>query len=202
MPNPTQVYSWTIPAEGANPWYTGLEQLFNDIDTSVGSIENLAGTRSTLVYSVFPSDLMIVTSDNMLDMGGDGGWVVMSVAPFGRVVSSFALVGSGANVRFDAHEQGYADTSPALTLAFTLFWRCVVTGNGVSSLVVPSNSAWLARFLTIDRMQRSFTAQVSLGPGNYSVELQGSLNGFAASSRYVIGAADYFVMHALETRAP
>src|SRR5215813_7048860 len=99
MANPTTYYKWRVPQENQNPWFETVNSAFNAIDTTVSSIARLALPRVTVVISdggaVFgPS----VSSPFYSLHGADGAWEILSHAPFGRLVGSFALVFSGSQV--------------------------------------------------------------------------------------------------------
>jgi hypothetical protein len=204
MPSPTQHYGWTIPAENADPWYQPFDDLVTAIDNTVSSLQQVAVPRVTTVVSLYPSGTLNVSSAQALAFGSHGNWVVCSVAGMGRVVGSFSLVASGAQVAMHLTGTGffagvYGGGSGKLR------WRCVLTNDvGVNSIVIPSNSAWSTFYNTIQAHQTiAYQAVASLGPGNYSCELQAGIVGVcAATSVFNLNNDDHLVLTALEARRP
>lgn len=177
MPNPTTYWAWPLPSENADPWYDAFQEFAGAIDTTVRSIESGLVPRATVVLSVMPIGSMAINSSTMVSRGADGHWAIASVAPYGRFVGSFALVTSGAQANWHLTIAGLNRSAgvPALTDHLIVRFRAVVQRTGVSSLVVPNNSGWLFIFNPSNvHQQMVFTALTSLGPGNYSAEIQAS----------------------------
>ncbi len=190
-------YAFPIPAELADPWYDQFVDLMNAVDTTVASVEAVGRPRVTLVYSFYPA-AFTVSSATGVSQGADGVWTVASAAPFGRVVSSFQLVGSGAQAVFDVTGRGYFEGSFGGGNG-AIYTRLIVRRTGVTSLVVPSNSAWVAFYNAIGSDQGfSWQAVASLGPGLYSAELQMRAMQVSATSRFIMGPGDSLVATVME----
>lgn len=202
MPNPTGNYGWTFPAENADPWYddhiTGLQA----IDTTVASLQRIAVPRVTTVLSLYPVGAMVVSSAQGLTFA-DGNWVVCSVSGMGRCVGSFALVASGAQAHMQVTGTGFFAGTFG-NGAGKVRWRCVVQGTGVSSLVVPSNSAWITFYNTMQAHQTfAYQTVASLGPGLYSLELQAGILGVcAATSVFTLNNDDSLTLIVHEATRP
>src|SRR5262249_24957809 len=148
MPNPTTAWNWTLPYENQDPWYPAIASTFDQIDATVGSVQQIAlAPRTTSLFSYFfATGVMLINSTTMVPMGADGNWTVLSAAPFGRFVNSFTLIASGAQACFQFLVGGTATNATRvadLAGGLTLRFRLVVTAPTANSLVVPSNSYWL-----------------------------------------------------------
>jgi hypothetical protein len=188
MPTPTQFYRWTLPVEGQDPWFETINTAFITIDASVSSAAQVAIPKRTMVISSYPTADLEVTSANVVNQGAtDGYWAIFSSAPFGRCVGSFHLVGSGAQALFDLRIQGAAMVNASGQGNNTIGFRLVLQS---SSLIVPGNSQWSFRFNYSGLQQnlQAFIGTRSLGPGNFSVEIQGGHLLFASGSYFVVPA--------------
>jgi hypothetical protein len=63
------------------------------------------------------------------------------------------------------------------------WWRLICRGPGVTSLIIPPNSAWAGVHTIADDRQRQpqMSCVVSLGQGNYSVEMQANIQTITSS---------------------
>jgi len=142
----------------------------------------------------------------MTPKGTDGNWTICSVAPYGRYVGSFSLVSSGAQATFDLRVSGFCRAAVATWTATnnTIHFRLITQRTGASSLTFPNNSAWVSEVSlgAAHLISQPFMTTHSLGPGDYSVELQMQFDlTISASSDYTMDQNDYLVLSVLETRA-
>jgi hypothetical protein len=171
MADPTANYSWDLPNENLDPWYTAFDTMVSAIDTSVRSVETFAVgiNRGTLVLSLHVGASLTLNGSTTLPSPQDSH--IFSANPFGRAVGSFAIVASGTNA-WVTLDMRYKSLN-----SLTTYWRTVINPG---SLVCPSNSHWVAR---MDQVQINesitFRAVQSLGQGNYNLELQ--VRAFAAT---------------------
>lgn len=202
MANPTQYYGWTLPTEGSDPWYQTFDDMVSATDVSVRSVENITGTRYTLVVSTNGS--LLINSDTTGAVVGQAYFGVMSSSPFGRFVGSFSLVRSGAAALFAVSIQGRLDhvLDSIVRNDLRLAVRGVVQGNGMTSLSVPQNSLFWSHAPGVTEVQQQlrWTAAVSLGPGTYSVEWQAQVMSATtgAGSEWRSTTTDRFVAEVLE----
>lgn len=201
MANPTQTYKWVTPSPNDDPWDVKIGALWDSQDTTVHSVELLAPNRVSVVISLYPTAITCYGAQATIP-----AWIVMSQAAFGRLVGSFSLVRSGAQVMFTLGLTGFAQTAN-LVASFTnvgpFFFRGVVQPGSIS---IPSNaanftadSAWqFTPSFTQTRVNLTFQSVTSLGPGNYSVELQHRGVATATSSIWVMGTPDWLVLTARE----
>lgn len=196
---PTQNYLWNIPAANLDPWYDAHVDMVNAIDASVSSVALVSRPRTTAVLSFFPSSLLAIHSATGASYGADGYWTVCSAAPYGRLVGSFSLVGSGAYPLFQLMGTGFVQGTYGNGPSRARF-RLVVQRTGVSSLVIPSNSGWYTfRNTYADHSAFAMQAVASLGPGNYSAELQAHVTNLTGTgSHYGINNDDYLMLTMIE----
>lgn len=200
MPSPTLHYGWVLPSEFADPWYVALDDMVTQMDVAVHSVEVVSRPRATTVISLAPATNMPVSSATAAATGGT--WTVLSCSPYGRWVGSFSLVGSGAHValslRSSAFLQGTAGFASATAGALRL--RGIAARTGASSVNVTGNSAWSFAFTDIfNRHSLAFETVASLGPGNYTLELQGRVaDNTAATSVAIFGTGDPTTLVAYE----
>lgn len=182
MSTPTHNWGWTFPDEHEDPYYDSLRAFARQADLTVHSLSQNLLPRQTIVLSAYPSlsaELHVTSASDINGGGvGDGRWTVMSCAPFGRFVGSFSVSGAAgisavaltlhAGCRIDGGS-GFGQNELG-----SLRVRGVIRGATVSSIAVPSNSAWLIRCdLSYQiRNQTFMTVVQSLAPGAYSIELQ------------------------------
>jgi hypothetical protein len=147
-----------------------------------------------LVVSYYPTAQIAVSSATAAAV--NSSWTVLSGAPFGRLVSSFAVVRSGAQVAFDLRVAGFAEGAGAFGQGVTVHFRPILTGLNVQSFSVFGNSAWKFPYTTTaDQKVLAFQGVASLAPGNYSVELQGAiLAAGASSSRFLINTNGWLTL--------
>lgn len=178
----TQWWGWTFPDEHDDPYFDKLNAFARGVDTTVYSLSQNLLPRQTLVLSAYPSlsaELPVTSASDVNGGGtGDGRWTVLSCAPFGRFVGSFSVSGAAgisavaltlhAGCRIDGGS-GFGQNELG-----SLRVRGVIRGTTVSSIRVPSDSAWLIRCdLSYQIRNQTFVTVVqSLAPGAYSIELQ------------------------------
>lgn len=202
MGNPTGIYGWTFPVEGQDPFYQAFDDFASGVDVTVSSVERVTGTRHTLVLSNAPSGVLSVSSATAVLLPAGDYFTVMSQAPLGRHVGSFSLVRSGAQARLELTTQGRCNGNGTVqTGGGTVAFRCIITGNGMTSLAVPQNSLFwsFTPGVTEVRQHLGWTATVSLGPGAYSCELQCNAQSFTgAGSEWRITTLERTALTVLE----
>lgn len=183
----TLKFLWPIPAAAVEPWYDPFVDLIQAIDTTVSSVELVSRPRTTLVYSLYPAALAVASSTG-ISQGADGVWTVLSSVPHGRAVSSFQLVGSGAQAVFNMNAHGYFEGAFGAGFG-VLQTRMVIQRTGATSISYPNNSAWFMTYNATGTHQAfSWQGVASLGPGNYSAELQMRVGPgtISATSRFIV----------------
>lgn len=200
MANPTTVFGFSFPLEGADPWYTGFDTFASQIDTAISSLQtrvfSIQNTRTPRHSIVISSDISSAASYVGTTAATGGAWLVMSQFPYGRYVGSFSIIGSGAVARFDITQAGQADAGGTAAFGRTLRFRERLIINP-GSLTVPSSAGdmWQFQFDYSDaRAQTHFTAMTSLGVGNFSVEAQVQVKGLASASFYNMSSQDRFML--------
>lgn len=198
MSNPTQFYAWTQPSPNQDPFDVTFDAMVSAQDTTIRSVELLAPNRLSVVISHYPTTTTCIGFTTAL------AFTVMSQAPFGRLVSSFSLVRSGAQVLLDLKGYAYLQTGViSLQNNTELFFRAVIQPGSIS---VPSNKAntvldsgWLVSpFGTMVHVPLGFTAVTSLGPGNFSIELQAGGIATTGGSVFAMNTNDWLVLTARE----
>lgn len=187
MANPTQNYGWTFPTENQDPWQSAFDTFASAIDTSIRSVENLAPTRVMLCMSIYPTATVAISGATTLP----AAWTVFSVAPFGRAVSSFSLVGSGCQLAAELRGTYYLESAVAsFSQSAATYFRLVVNPGSIS---FTTDSGW-KNFsnLSLTHLPINFHHVGSLAAGNYSVELQVRMLSFAnTGSRFTMDSNDW-----------
>ena len=183
----TPYYSWPIPAQGIDPWYDPIDRLFSSIDVTVHSIESVTRDlhKTTVVFSFFPSGTALIAASTSTVSPDDS--IVVSCAPYGRLVGGFIVPFSGAQARFSMHPPQFGEArSWNAPMAVAGLCR-LVDGTQPSTLNLIGNSEWSTEF----RYSRAvitprYTAVASLGIGRYTAELQmRAIAVFMTTSNYV-----------------
>lgn len=216
MANPTRNYGWVLPQQNQNPWFRGISQAFQYVDSTlararddlyvgVGSIQAFATARATLAISWRPGLSsgagMIIGSHSL---GTNSGWIVCSAqsdmaatGSIGIVGGSFALVNSGAHAFVTLDVIGYCSANSQVVAGVggcTVQWRLVLERTGVTSLTLPVDQLsreWkfpLSVTMTHIKSPR-FTCIASLGPGKYSIHAEALLLA-SASSLFILNRDD------------
>jgi len=209
MPNnPTQFYNWYLPVEGQDPYFDYLDDVFNNIDSSVHSVELSLLPRFTIVFSAYPAAATAINPDIYTV---DSTWSVASVANVGRIAGTFTLLNSGAQAFFNLRASGYFlrlyDISLNPTNAPTIGnftkaqFRLVVSKSGVSSLVVPNNVGWIfPSNVENAHMHISHSDLRSLGPGTFTAELQIGVIAGGVNSAFSFDQNDSIQLSVLEIK--
>ena len=165
MASPTANYSWTLPADGQDPWYTTFDTLMSAIDVSVRSVQNLASTRAYLVVSATPA-----ASFTMAGSSTVANWTTLSMAAYGACVGSFAIYGQGAYARIDIDTTRYLVGSATIVPPGALVqYRAVVNPGSITV----AESHWLQLLQAgVDHRHYYSSAVTSLGVGNFSATFQ------------------------------
>lgn len=205
MSNPTANYSWSYPTENTDPWFSAFDTFAAAIDTSVKSVERFANvmsvqigslsaivpTRCSVVLSVYPTAALTLVGTTTIT---DAAFQPLSVAPQGRCVASFSILGSGGQLHAQLMTMMFLQgASQGFTTVPEVHFRLVVQPG---SLNIIGNSAWkFAGNMSLVRQHLGFVAVSSLGPGTYSTELQ--VRAFTAvnqASAYGWNTADWVTL--------
>lgn len=208
---PTPFFGWTLPQRGQDPWYADFVDTWQQVDTTISSVELASTERMASIRDQLASRATVVISTNpggsRGNMGGidiithyAGAWTVLSADPIGRYVGSFEIVGTKSSARFEVLLTGSVDsggpegqpgsTYNGLAWAFDTTWRLICQGTNVTSLDLPRAYVgwyWAHDFIGQDMAAPLMIETCSLGQGTYSVELQGTILQAGVGSSFCLG---------------
>lgn len=200
MSNPTATFSWQYPSENQDPWFSQFDTFASAIDlqvasaqTRVTSLEQAMLPRITQVLSVYPSG----TGPTIQGSTTPTAWTIMSAAPYGRFVGSFSVLNSGVVVAFTWYPSMFFGGAGAfMAAAAKVQWRGVVLPGSITVPNSDGSQGWNWPATTNgNHLPQAFFGVTSLGPGNFSIEMQGRLVTFAnAESRWSWDANDQFTL--------
>lgn len=203
MSSPTQFYKITQPAPNSDPWDVAFDSMISAFDTAIHSVELVVADRVSLVISHYPTATTCIGWQVAAP-----AWTVMSQAAFGRLVGSFSLQRSGAQVMLNLGLTGYVSitSQQAFITGPLAFFRGVIQPGSIS---VPSGrtnftteSAWkFCSNVGFVHQNLNFQTVCSLGPGNFSIELQHRGASTSTGSVFAMDFNDWLVLTAREGNA-
>lgn len=166
MPNPTTTYSWQLPIEGEDPWFTRFYSAWGQMDATVHSVRQLAvqRTRQTVVISAYAST---TTTLRGIALNAPNSWVTVSYGPFGALDGVFTVTAS-SRVRFELR---VCVARPPTGGAFSNF-RVVLNGSNVTSYQLSTDSAYLLSGADGFGTPQLWSSVHSLGAGTYTARVQ------------------------------
>ena len=197
MSNPTANWGWQFPTENQEPWYTAFDTFASAMDTTVQSVyQQPLAPHATLVFSAKPGTgaMSLIGSTTIPD------WSVLSDGSYGRWASSFTLINSAPLALFDMRLYGFVNSGYTswATNGAVIQARLVINPGSIGTFTSDGEFRCAAQG---GAMHLSHVFVMSLGQGNYSLEVQGRFLSLAGQSSIWLWSSNVQQVTMLECRS-